>query len=217
MQAEFVTLHVPLTREGPDPTFRLFDLSRMEAMKEKSVLLNTSRGPVVESRALALLLDSGHLSAAVLDVWEDEPTIDPALLERVALGTAHISGYSLDGKVNAVRMVYESLCRHRGVERAWAPPPLPRPLSERIDLTDRAEAGEETLRQVVTQCYDIERDDAQLRPIAAVPADERGAFFRRLRKEYPLRREFSATTVRCRPDDAFLSRTLQGLGFTVTY
>ncbi|MBM2845533.1 MAG: Erythronate-4-phosphate dehydrogenase, partial [Bacteroidetes bacterium] len=115
MGAGVLTLHVPLARSGSDATYHLFDETRLCRMKRGSVLINTSRGAVVETNALRAVLASKQLSTAILDVWEDEPGIDLTLLNNVMLGTAHIAGYSLDGKLNALRMVYGEVCRFLGV------------------------------------------------------------------------------------------------------
>ena len=111
MEADIVTLHVPLTRTGSDATYHLFDENRIRKMKHGAILFNTSRGAVVETEALKRTLLDKHLAAAVIDVWEGEPNISASLLELVTLGSPHIAGYSLDGKVNALRINYEAVCR----------------------------------------------------------------------------------------------------------
>ncbi len=85
MEADIVTLHIPLTRSGPDATFHLFDENRIRKMKQGAILINSSRGGVVETDALKRALSDGHISAAVLDVWEKEPNIDTSLLELVSI------------------------------------------------------------------------------------------------------------------------------------
>lgn len=74
--ADVVSLHVPLT----EATRHLIDRRRLALMKPTAVLVNTSRGPVVDEVALAAALEDGHLFAAGLDVYEREPDIDPRLL-----------------------------------------------------------------------------------------------------------------------------------------
>lgn len=135
MDADILTLHVPLSRIGVDATYHCFDAARIGAMKEGAILINASRGAVVETQAVKDALVRKHLAAAVLDVWEKEPAIDATLLPHVAIGTAHVAGYSLDGKVNAVKMVYYALCAHLGVQPIWAGwDKLPAPGVPRISL-----------------------------------------------------------------------------------
>ena len=109
---DFITIHTPLTREGIDKTFHLADAGFFSSLKPGAVFLNASRGAVVDSPALQQAIRAGRLRAVVLDVWEDEPDIDTGLLEMVDLGTPHIAGYSYDGKVAGMIMIYNALCAH---------------------------------------------------------------------------------------------------------
>jgi len=74
-RADFVTLHVNLTRPGeaPEPTFHLMDERRLRLMKPTAYLVNTSRGPVVDEGALARAVGEGWIAGAALDVFETEP------------------------------------------------------------------------------------------------------------------------------------------------
>jgi len=208
LDADIVTLHVPLTREGPDATLHMVNDRFLGRLRAGAVLLNTSRGGVVDTAALRRALQTGRLEGAVLDVWENEPGIDLDLLRRVDLGTSHIAGYSFDGKVNGTQMLYKAVCAWLGWPADWRPvlPPPPVPA-----VTVRAE-GEDGLREAVLAVYDIERDDAALRGLLDLPAAERGPAFDRLRKDYPQRREFPNTTVTA-PERLRLA--LVGLGFRV--
>ena len=75
--SDFVSLHVPLTTE----TRHLIDATRLAQMKRGAILVNTSRGGVVDTTALIDALRSGRLGAAGLDVYEDEPHVPPELRE----------------------------------------------------------------------------------------------------------------------------------------
>ena len=213
MDVDFITLHVPLTKSGPDATHHLFDEHRIRRMKPGAVLINTSRGPVVESKALGDALSSKHLSASILDVWENEPAIDVGLLNQVMLGTPHIAGYSLDGKVNALRMVYEQVCRWLNVsaEPVNIPPDLAN--AEAITIPENVSDDEAVLHGIVRQAYDIELDDGMLRQLAAVPKSGRERFFMKLRAEYRIRREFSNRVVKLSARYESMAETLDGLGF----
>jgi glyoxylate reductase len=74
-KADFVTLHVNLTRPGEaaEPTLHLMDERRLRLMKRTGYLVNTSRGPVVDEKALARALEEGWIRGAALDVFETEP------------------------------------------------------------------------------------------------------------------------------------------------
>jgi erythronate-4-phosphate dehydrogenase len=196
MEADIVTLHVPLIRTGPDATYHLFDENRIRKMKHGAILFNTSRGAVVETEAFKSTLLDKHLAAAVLDVWEGEPNINTSLLELVTLGSPHIAGYSLDGKVNALRMNYEAVCRFlslpidRDINSLVPDPALPEIKIDMIKLSI-----EQALREIVKECYDIRLDDRLLRQLISLPETERGKYFQKLRAEYRVRREFFNSTV----------------------
>jgi erythronate-4-phosphate dehydrogenase len=215
--ADILTLHVPLTREGEFPTHHLFDRARIERMKPGTLLLNTSRGGVVDSAALASALEARHLAGAILDVWEGEPAIDMNLLSLSLLGTPHIAGYSFDGKINTARMMFEEVCRHFGWPPVWNPPEaLPPPAQDTITIDPDGEP-EAALRAVLSACYDIEADDRALRSLLNAPAGDRPALFRRLRSAYPVRREFAATHVDDPAGPGDLHRRLTMLGFSPVF
>ena len=75
--SDFVSVHVPLAPE----TRHLIDANALAAMRPGAILVNTSRGAVVDTTALIDALRSGHLGAAGLDVYEDEPHVPPDLRE----------------------------------------------------------------------------------------------------------------------------------------
>ena len=213
---DFITIHTPLTHEGVDKTFHLADERFFSALRQGAVFLNAARGAVVDSEALKRAIRAERLRAVVLDVWEGEPDIDVDMLDLVDLGTPHIAGYSLDGKIAGLIMIYRSLCDHFGLPpRFEATDFLPAPQVPRLEIRADEATDEEVLAQAVRQVYSIERDDGNLRPIAAEPADMRGRFFDALRKNYPVRREFHNTTVAPSAGRMSLVRKLQGIGFGV--
>ncbi|HUI63829.1 MAG TPA: 4-phosphoerythronate dehydrogenase, partial [Bacteroidota bacterium] len=211
MQSDVVTLHVPLTREGPDATYRLFDRRRIGALKKGAILINTSRGAVVEGEALREALRSGHLGAAILDVWEGEPSISEDLLRLSALATPHIAGYSLDGKVNAVVQIRRALEGYFSQPSDWHPQ-LPPPDVGRIRLADGGDT-ERLLSGAVRRCYDIELDDRQMRMMLQTKQESRGRYFMGLRSGYRTRREFSAFDLEIPSGNDELHHALQSVGF----
>jgi erythronate-4-phosphate dehydrogenase len=216
MGADVLTLHVPLTRSGLDATYHLFNESRLSRMKQGSVLINTARGAVVETNALRAMLASKHLSNAILDVWEGEPGIDLSLLRNVTLGTAHIAGYSLDGKLNALRMVYGEVCRHLGVSAEPDVPSSAHPeIDSRIVVPSSITEEKGVVGFAVRQAYDIGLDDHMLRKVFAVADGEHGSYFAALRAEYRIRREFFNRCVELSPRLAGSRAILEKLGFQI--
>ena len=216
MTADIVSLHVPLTHVGADATYRFFDEERFAAMKRGSVLINTSRGAVVETEALKGALRGGRLAAAVIDVWENEPGVDVELLGLARIATPHIAGYSLEGKLNAARMIFEALCAHVGSKAVWqSPASLPPPDAPVIDTREIGGDGPASLDEAVRRCYDIRRDSDDLQRSLLLPHAERADRFRRLRAEYPVRREFGATTILVSRKRGTHADTFESLGFKV--
>jgi erythronate-4-phosphate dehydrogenase len=212
---DVITLHVPLMRGGPYPTFHLADEAFFQNLRPGAVFLNTSRGAVHDTAALLTALGAGRLSAAVLDVWEGEPNISAELLERVALATPHIAGYSFDGKVRGTEMIYRAACKFFGVEPTWQPA-LPPPPFPHLSLDATGREDEEVLREIVLRVYAIEADDRNLRKLLRLPSAERPRHFDSLRKNYPVRREFPHTTIQLLGGPDSLRTKLTGLGFRVT-
>lgn len=214
---DFITLHTPLTFEGIDKTFHLADRNFFESLKKGCVFVNASRGGVVDSEALKEAIQSGRLQAVVLDVWENEPKIDTALLEMVDIGSPHIAGYSLDGKIAGLIMIYKSVCEYFGTEPKFdAGDFLPEPEVKTVEITKDRDDEQSTLSETVRKIYRIDDDDARLRKILDEPVEDRGKFFDNLRKNYHIRREFHNTEVIVENGKDSLANKLKGVGFKVT-
>lgn len=131
--SDAVTLHVPLTREGEHKTYRLIGTKELDKMKPGSILVNASRGGVVDEDAWMKAISERGIKA-IVDVWEGEPAINKKLLEMAIVATPHIAGYSRQGKSRATRMVLEAVERVLGIEAdtAGLEPPYVAP-SGKID------------------------------------------------------------------------------------
>jgi glyoxylate reductase len=92
-ESDFISVHVPLL----DSTRHLIGAAELKQMKKSAILINTSRGPVVDEAALARALDQAWIAGAGLDVFENEPQVHPELLrlENVVLAP-HIASASID-------------------------------------------------------------------------------------------------------------------------
>lgn len=215
---DFITLHTPFAKQGPDPTFHLADECFLNALKPGAVFMNTSRGKVHDEKALRQAMEAGRLGAVVLDVWETEPNIDPWLLRKVDISTPHIAGYSFDGKVKGLMMIYKAACRHFNITPSHVITDfLPDPPVPQINLStdDLAKPDEALLHDIVQKIYVLNRDDFNTREILLQKESERGAFFDSLRKKYPVRREFQNTTVRLPDTQSKIAAKISGIGFMV--
>lgn len=185
--ADILTLHTPLTRHGRDATHHLVDADLLARVRPDAWLVNTARGPVVDSRALHGAGIGGGQGALILDVWEGEPLPEPDLVARADLATAHIAGYAVDSKMEATRRIAAALARHLGRPGPAAgrrEPPIP------VEAPHPVEEPVAWLDALVRRMYPIERDDAALRALMTLPDAERAARFEALRRGYPERRLF---------------------------
>ncbi|MHC4574916.1 MAG: 4-phosphoerythronate dehydrogenase, partial [Planctomycetota bacterium] len=166
---DIITLHTPLTFEGIDKTFHLADEKFFDSLNPGCMFINTARGAVTDTGALKAAIQSGKLGAVVLDVWENEPNVDVELLRMVDLSTPHIAGYSLDGKIAGMIMIYEAGCKYFGLKATRTIEDfLPEPQVPRIIVDSTTENEQEILHETVQRVYCINRDDFNMREVAMV-------------------------------------------------
>lgn len=208
-ESDIVTVHVPLTRDGADATWHLFDAGCLGSMRPDQILINSSRGPVVDNQALKAVLKAGGLKAAVLDVWEGEPDLDPEIVDLLDLATPHIAGYSADGKANGTTMSVRYIAGQLGLPLGdWTASGVPapeQPLDFALDATGRTR--QEVLVEAILHAYDVRRDSDALR--AGTGA------FERLRGDYQVRREPSAFRLTVTGADRDTVSVLKLLDFNV--
>ncbi|MGN8344315.1 4-phosphoerythronate dehydrogenase PdxB [Pseudomonas sp. SMV71] len=213
-QCDVISLHTPLTRDGEHPTWHLFDEARLNRLKPGAWLINAARGPVIDNAALREVLLAREDLQAVLDVWEQEPTVDVDLADLCVIATPHIAGYSLDGRQRGTAQIYEALCGFLGrpVEVRLADL-LPKPWLDGVTLdaeTDPAWALAALCRGV----YDPRRDDADFRRSLVGSVSEQRSAFDALRKHYPPRREIDSLKVRIEGQSEALRQIVTALGAT---
>lgn len=178
-EADIITFHTPLTRHpSPYATYHIANAAFLQSLRPSAVLINSSRGEVVDNQALLHALEQGHLRTAVVDTWENEPQPLPSLLQRVFLGTPHIAGYSADGKANGTRMALTAVAHHFGLDATpfatITAPTLPNGYAYYPEGSGHLLAPELRL-------YDPTRDSEALKKAPEL--------FEKLRGDYPLRRE----------------------------
>jgi erythronate-4-phosphate dehydrogenase len=207
-ESDILTLHVPLTLEGDDRTRHLINAKTLKNLSKNCILINTSRGEVVDNTALRRALESKTIRGAVLDVWEGEPEADRQLLNLTDIATPHIAGYSVDGKANATVNSVRKTAATLGIPLLeWSPESLPLPAEPEIDLelhhavTDPVDLAGVAVRHT----YRISEDDSLFR---GNPEK-----FEYLRDNYRARREFGSYMVK--NADPAAGQILSGLGFRI--
>ena len=177
-RTDIVTLHVPLTREGPHATQGLVGGRLLSACKHGLFLINTARGEVLDEAALIAARITGRIAGAVIDVWRNEPRISRALVKFAEIATPHIAGYSAAARRRGAEMIHRELARFCGqasgapvepgadsevssaVQRSAA---LPNGRGSDPRGSDRAEVRWEVLRERVRSLCDLESFDRLLR------------------------------------------------------
>jgi len=188
LNCDVISLHVPKIVEGNYPTYHLLNEARLNKLTEQQILISACRGEVIDNKALLALKQLGHGVKIVLDVWEGEPEVLTPLIEYTEIATAHIAGYSLEGKSRGTEMLYQALCQHSKIEaKCQLVDLLPTTSVSAIKLNH--EFNQVILNQLVKLVYDVRRDDAIFRQQLLTQG------FDSLRKNYPIRREFSAVQV----------------------
>ena len=212
---DVVTLHTPLTTDGAYPTYHLLNEQTFKWVKPTGIFINAARGEVVDTDALQNAITNKRIGPTIIDVWENEPTINWDLFQAITLGTSHIAGHSLDGKANGTFMIYTALCNHLKLSPIWDPEQsLPLPSVPSIEMDIQQHSDEEQLQKMIAQIYDVEADHRRLKSLLTSPLEERPALFDNLRKHYPVRREFHRTNVKFPPSMKRLREVTTGLGFS---
>lgn len=208
-RSDIITLHVPLSREGEDATWHLFDAERIGKMSPSQILVNSSRGPVVDNAALKQALKAREIAGGVLDVWEGEPDLDPELVSLLDITTPHIAGYSADGKANGTAASVRTVSEVLGLPLTdWFPCDIPSPaMPLEFSIDAAGKTSQEVLAEAVLYTYDVLEDSGALRGNLGL--------FEKLRGDYPVRREPSAFTLKLKGGDTALASGLEALGFKV--
>lgn len=212
LSCDIVTLHVPLTTETKFPTNYLINQKNISKLKRNSLLINTSRGEVVDSEALLNAIETSNINA-VIDVWEYEPEINKSLLQKVFIATPHIAGYSLEGKIYGTKIIYEKFCMHFKVQNDWRIQ-LPHTENNFISV-DESDELEKILYKITKRIYEITADNVALKKTLSLTKKERGVEFDMQRKFYRLRREFNNYTIKFCDSNPELKNILADLRFSV--
>ncbi len=165
-QVDILTLHTPLN----ETTRGLINMESIKLLPPHATIINSSRGEVLSNDAL----HSAPTHPLLLDVWEHEPHLDAAILDRALISTPHIAGYSLQGKANATAMSVRSLAELFNLPLTeWYPEGVAPSEIKHIDWDE--------LTHSIAKAYDIESESHMLKS-----SPEK---FEELRTEYTFRSE----------------------------
>lgn len=203
-ESDIITFHTPLIKEGKHVTYHLADADFFMTLLKQPIIINSSRGAVVDNQALKRALRSENVSGAIIDTWENEPKIDRDLLEIVDIATPHIAGYSADGKWNATKISLYNINKVFKLDKNQIKlNPIIEPENKVIDASMYNIKDE--LAQVILKTYDPLKDSLLLKE-----CPERFSYFR---SHYPLRREYKAYTVKNLCNENML--TAREIGFNI--
>lgn len=215
--ADIVTLHAPLTTDGPYPTYRLIDAPQIDRMRNCRLLINAARGGIVNEVALMARVNSDPRFHAQLDCWENEPQINRDLIAQLFRASPHVAGHSIEARQNATSMLVGALLK-------WcrAEPSLSKPSQQYADVDNMGlgEGGEiqdnfSALAHLLTQCCPINDINDAMLDLSRLSEGKAGAEFDRLRRQFAGRREFTAYQVPIEVSSRFAHNSLQELGFQV--
>lgn len=179
---DLICVHTPLTKTDDYPTYHMIDADFMAKQKPGCVLLNAARGGVIDTNAL---LSHGKHLITCLDVFENEPVIDLAVLEATAISTPHIAGHTIESKRRGVLSLYQWIMEQAAV--SVATPPF-KHHSLTIPTTCR------TWYSVVQQAFDLMQLSGEFKE-ALLSENMISSEFDRIRKQYGNRHEFAYTTL----------------------
>ena len=207
LDAEIICLHTPLTRSGAHPTWHMINREVLERLAPGTVLLNAGRGAVIDNAALRDHLIGGAELDAILDVWESEPDIDLDLLRNVLLGTPHIAGYSVEGRLAGTLAIRDAFCQWQDCKVTT--------MQELSDVDSVAAMACFDLVATVLSTWDIGRDHERMLTTLMQSDIDVGTAFDQLRRQGAQRREFSYYRLSA-GDNSALAKDLEAVGFAVT-
>lgn len=174
--SDIITFHPTLSKDGRFPSYHLANAAFFSKMSKCRLLINASRGPVVDNDALFHAIEQNDALDVALDVWEGEPNVNIDLLNKVYIATPHIAGYSAEGKMNATNIVLRAFSQYFGCEHLLPSLSLPAPVPAQVVAS--------SVSQAILKIYSPRADSIALK---ANPQN-----FEDLRNNYNLRREPSA-------------------------
>ncbi len=156
LKCDVVSVHVPLVKQGEHQTNDLFGKCQLAKLNPSQLLINASRGEVVNNSELNHYLEKENSAQVILDVFDNEPNISTSLVSHCLLATPHIAGHTLEGKLRGTWIIYQAFCKHFAIPNQYQEAML-YPAKKPLDNV------ETTLENVLLQLYDIQLDSNPLK------------------------------------------------------
>ncbi|NQV71017.1 MAG: 4-phosphoerythronate dehydrogenase [Pseudohongiella sp.] len=208
LQCDVVSLHVPLTKSGKFPTENLLDAEKLHLLQDGALLINTSRGGVVDEAALRQFLQESHDVSCVFDVWNREPKIDQRSADQVDIATPHIAGYSQEAKTAATGVLRQAFQMH--FKLGEIDPDGMNERAVKLSVNDIGKS-EDQHWAILLAAFPI--DQLSLNFKQAIKEGEGSAAFERIRQQFLGRREFKSMTINAQDCSKEQTRFLCLLGF----
>lgn len=190
LDADVVTLHVPLTDEGPFPTRGLLDRRRLTQLRPGVIVVNAARGGILDEAALLAAVEHRGIRA-IIDCWVGEPLISRPLLRAAEVATPHCAGHTLDAKQRGARFIAEAL------DRCFLPPEGADAVSEASSDGPSVPASgapdAKTYLHLLAEQVDLEAVTLELKALANADDVARAAGFAAIRRRAGLRQELGTT------------------------
>jgi erythronate-4-phosphate dehydrogenase len=186
-RCDVISLHVPYISSGEFATLHMFDSERLSRLKQHQILINACRGEVIDNQAALRRMQQPAPPVLMIDVWENEPSIDFNLLPFTDVATAHIAGHSLEGKARGTFMLYQQLCAFMGIEENLNFTSC-LPMAAQLNLNQFENGSElEQVRDAILATYNVRQDTERFKQQVKTGQD-----FVYSRKHYAIRREFAS-------------------------
>ncbi len=171
---DVISLHVPLVKTGKNATYHMVNSPWLAKLNSNQLVINAARGAVIDNKALVNYLSGSNCASFVLDVFEDEPNINSALVKQCFLATPHIAGHTLEGKLRGSYKVYQAFCEHFDLKTQW-------PESCLYPKLQEYQWCEEDVSKNLLSIYNINKDSQALK---LIKPEQMQVNFDRMRKNY---------------------------------
>lgn len=207
-EADIITVHTPLTHDGIDKTYHLIDEMFLSKCKNLTCLINAARGEIIDTQIVNKAIIEHKIEETIIDCWENEPEIDPTLLNHAFIATPHIAGYSRDGKANGTSMSVRAISKKFGLGiDNWECSNVELPEKTIIKIDGAGKNEQEIIGEAVLATYAIANDCKRLK--------ESVGTFEKQRGDYPIRREFPTYTIVATNITESILNILSTMGFAV--